>query len=79
MKGKKCPVCGKWSYFCWPGSYDRGEWGEGRKVSPDYYRCTKCGFSYQEHVLISEEEAAQAYAKKIAQNANAEKRDKNGE
>ena len=62
-KGKRCPVCGRWSYFCWPGSYDREEWGEGRKINPDFYRCTKCGFSYEEHVLIPEEEAAKAYVR----------------
>jgi C4-type Zn-finger protein len=63
MKGQKCPSCDKFSYFCHKGEYDIEEWGQGAKLSPDFYYCTQCGFRYSEHVLISEAEEAEKYKK----------------
>lgn len=63
MKGNRCPACGKYSYFCDKGIYDQEEWGQGVKVSPDEYYCTRCGFTYSEDIRYSEEEAVKLYKK----------------
>lgn len=71
MKGEKCPVCGRYSYFCTTGIYDREV---GEKVTPDEYHCTQCGFRYSEDYRpkYSEENAVKLYK------ANMNKRRKNG-
>jgi len=59
MRMKKCPVCGKRTYRCWSGT-----WEGYKKLSPDYCRCSYCGFEYTEHISFSEEELAKKYEKK---------------
>lgn len=49
-----CPACDHWGYKCEPGEYDE----EGKKLSPDYFQCSHCGFSYEEHIKTSESEEA---------------------
>ena len=63
MKGEQCPVCDRYSYFCTKGVYDREEWGQGAKITPDDYHCTQCGFRYSEDCRpeYSEENAAKLY------------------
>jgi len=50
MKNKKCPICGKYTYKEWEGSYD-----EGKKISPDFGKCKSCGFIYDESLEVNNE------------------------
>jgi len=61
MKNTECPVCGCYAYLTYPGEYDQEEWGQGKKLTPDYSYCNNCGFSYEEHINCSEEEAVKRY------------------
>ena len=68
MKGKKCPSCGKFSYFCHKGEHYKGEYEiQEQKYFPwDYYYCTQCNFTFQkisDHIWISEKEEAKEYRK----------------
>jgi len=60
-KGKRCPVCGHFTYREWKGNYDNEEWGEGRKLNPDYGRCSYCGFIYIEDIRYSFDEQVMKY------------------
>jgi len=60
-KGKRCPVCGHFTYREWKGNHDTEKWGEGRKLNPDYGRCSYCGFVYVEDVRYSFERQVEAY------------------
>ena len=62
-RGKKCPVCGHFTYREWKGEYDKEEWGQGRKLSPDFGHCSYCGFTYEEHIWFPFEEQVKNYKK----------------
>ena len=62
-KGQECPVCGHYAYHISEGEYDREEWGQGAKLTPDEGRCNYCGFMYSEHCRHPEEEQAKDYLK----------------
>lgn len=56
-KGRKCPVCGHWTYRVFCGSYDE----EGKKLEPEQGHCSYCGFNYMEHVCYSLASQARSY------------------
>jgi len=58
-----CPVCGRHTYKTYKGEYDREEFGQGKKLSPDFSICSNCGFSYEENIRVSEKEMADRYKK----------------
>lgn len=64
--GYPCPVCGQNTYRMEEGTYDHEEYGQGKKLSPDEYWCTYCGFGWWEDMRpeYSEEKAAARYKKR---------------
>jgi len=65
-KGKRCPVCGHWTYRCRKEDYDFGGFvqilSEIKLFRPNRCLCSYCGFFYNEHMNSSEENQAKHYA-----------------
>ena len=55
-KGKRCPVCGHWTYRHTDGSYEGFQ-----KITPDIAHCSYCDFRYEEHIRRSEIEQVYDY------------------
>ena len=47
-KGYQCPVCGRWTFHFFPGEYVSAGEGISKKISPDLYICSNCGYTETE-------------------------------
>lgn len=59
-RGKRCPVCGHWTYRHTEGHYEGFQ-----KLTPDSARCSYCDFRYEEHIKYLEIEQVNDYLRHL--------------